>query len=247
MGGRGVSIPRDSSRTRNWTVPADINDLKKPYRIDAAFNKLPPPSGWANAWHDQKAFGRRALEVAIVSASDVGFDDPRTGLTDCRSIVKLADQAKQRLDILLGHLGPNVRHLESHLRALAIAGPLKILRAGAGGAVDEPRERRTQAKRDAQTLVGASESLGRIIADAAEKARRIKLHTQNPGNPAKTEFVGRLAEAWSCLKGRRPPASMEPRTNASCGWPLRHGRMRIVCGLSPRRTLRARCRPREGG
>src|SRR4051812_13574227 len=107
---RSMRAGRDAKNATRWVVPNRIHDLSKPYLIDDHFGRLAAPQqAWGKEWGSSSAFGRRTLEVAIISADEVTFDDPRLGLAECKVIAARALSARQRIEALVKYLDPKLR------------------------------------------------------------------------------------------------------------------------------------------
>lgn len=192
-------------------VPARVFQ-KRPLLIDAEISKrltacIPPK---IRTDIDAVAFGRRALEVAILQAHMASIGSPRRDVWEPSwlSIRDSAADAGKALQKVLRALDPNGRTARSYQQPLnqtrignAKYGPASLL----GG---------RRAKRDGLTLIAAQRILRDLAADS--ERRRIEIREGQPtksSNVKKHAFVFVLYEAWIWLTTGRPGSNTATADN----------------------------------
>jgi hypothetical protein len=194
----------------------DRFDLNAHFRIDRGIRDRWKAGGVSrfSELDDAVKFGRYALDHATRSAIVEG--DRRNFsryLRDWKRARELSHSAKTTLSSFLvwlstpGGDGRSRVHLRQMRRLEGT--PASTLNA--------------QAARDVRALREVEDILNRFETFATQGARRLPEELTNPGDPAKVEFVFRLAETWLVLTGKIPSPNKTLEANpflrfARDGW-----------------------------
>ena len=195
-----------------WTDSATVGDESRPLLIDAEIKNrqgsLYAPKVRCEIGDRAVTFGRRALEIAIVAASNESKNKmPRQEIDGSWTAIRdRANDAEKAVRGLLFALNPYGKLARTFQR------PLSLVRVGNSKFRTETLAHtlasHRRAKRDALILIAAQKLLAGVAIDS--ERRRVDIVGHLPAKSSdvvKHAFVFILYEAWIFLMGVRPGSS----------------------------------------
>ena len=201
---------RPAKRTRtikggDWLVDVD-KVSSEGFRIDKIIRALENGTspGLLPYWRENSRevfnFAHRGLEIATAQAADARHNASRKPIVEeYESVAEAAGKAESAIRSLMQRL-TNGPPDSPHLMLYA----LRVLRTIDTASTTEADVR---ARATAEILWKSYEATASIAKVAQQKADRLKINQQNPGNPDDRRFALVIGELWVKLTGQRPSAN----------------------------------------
>jgi hypothetical protein len=206
---------------RRWQITeAKAGKLRPSAAIDElkilAAAKRPPrlQPKWNADDNGLIVFVQRALNVAVIDASAAAENNRRRVESETwKTVETKARRAHAAIEALLRVVGserlPPTNTVVSGLRVPKSWAPSGKLRVGLVlGPIPTGA-----ASNEVDVLKHAKVVIQSYQEQAKKRLAFQALNSHNPGDPGKTVFLHRLAEAWISLTGKRPGKSPNPNTN----------------------------------